>query len=687
MIDVTRSHVWAWDARPFPHFPHNLTVWSDGENYRAGHWINGRSGNRTLESVVSEICKRAGVDTFDASQLIGVVNGYVHDEVSDARSALQPLMVAYGFDAIERNGCILFRMRGTSDPVDLEVDSVAVSSSNSEIIAKDREANVEIAGRLRLNFVQAGGAFEAISEEAIDSAELTNSVAASEMPLVLSRGEGRQILERWLAEAKVGRERVKFSLPPSKFGLGAGDVVALKGDGQIDQLYRIDRVEQGDSQLVEGLAIEPSVYEKTDLTEELPRASAYVPPVPVTSLFMDLPLLTGDEVPHAPHIAVTAKPWPGSVAVYDSATDSDYALNKIINSRAIMGVTETPLLAARPGLFDNGTELQVKMISGNLQGVSQEQLFSGRNLMAIGDGANGSWELFQFEEAQLVGPGQYLLSKRLRGQLGSDAGMPDVWPTGSWVVLVDGNIEQIDLSAASRNIARNFRIGSARQSLDHSSYRNSSEAFAGIGLRPYSPVHLQASRATNGDVALNWIRRSRIDGDSWEFPEIPLSEETEQYLVRISKYGSVLRETTVSSPSWLYLHSEQLSDGASDAFDVEVAQVSARFGPGAFGKLEVSWMWRVLAGDIVAVARWLQTLPQGQRAQAVEDVIERASAAHKFFRRFGRSHPDWGNGSLYGAITMPGAGPEPSFSNVEYCRSTALVLMKLTQFREFSAGR
>lgn len=56
MIDMGRTHVWAWDARPFPHFPNNLDTWSDGENYPYGHWINGRTSNQPLGNVVDEIC-------------------------------------------------------------------------------------------------------------------------------------------------------------------------------------------------------------------------------------------------------------------------------------------------------------------------------------------------------------------------------------------------------------------------------------------------------------------------------------------------------------------------------------------------------------------------------------------------------------------------------------------------------
>ncbi len=48
MIDVAWSHVWAWDARPFPAFPLMTDVWSDGGNWETGHWLNGRLGALSL---------------------------------------------------------------------------------------------------------------------------------------------------------------------------------------------------------------------------------------------------------------------------------------------------------------------------------------------------------------------------------------------------------------------------------------------------------------------------------------------------------------------------------------------------------------------------------------------------------------------------------------------------------------
>ena len=586
MLDMSRAHVWAWDARPYPTFPNNRALWSDGVNYARGHWITGRSATRSLASVVREICERASVANFDVSDLRGVVRGYAVDEVGDARAALQPLMLQHGFDAVERDGTLFFVMRDGRDASELNPGFLAVSEDIEGDIEKSRQNDTEIAGRVRLQFVEADGDFAVLAEEAVLPDEATHAVSTSQLPLSLTRAEGHQVAERWLNEARVARENVRFALPPSALDVGAGDVLKVPGETET-ALYRVDRVEQGNLQIAEAIRIEPAVYTPSDFVEDVPNHRAFVPPVPVLPLFMDLPLITGDEEPIAPHLAVTASPWPGSVAVYDSASDSDYSLNLLATHRATIGLTETPLLRAPAGRFDRGDGLQVKLISGAFEGVSDASLLNGRNLAMIGDGSSGRWEVFQFRDADMVASNTWWLSHRLRGQLGSDGLMPDVWPIGSYVVLFDAEIDQIKLATNMRNISRHYRIGPAQRGYDDPSYEHQVEAFKGNGLRPYRPCHLKVQGNGTGDLAIDWVRRTRIDGDSWDLAEVPLGEESEQYHLRIRQGSSVVREATLGEAAWIYDASLQASDGVTAPFDIEVAQISARYGPGLYARVTV----------------------------------------------------------------------------------------------------
>lgn len=590
MLNMDRAFVWAWDARPYPWFPGNEALWSDGPNYRRGHWINGRTSGRTLASVVSEVCARAGLTDIDTSALHGFVRGYAVPETSDARRVLQPLMLAYGFDAVERDGVLVFRTRDGAGPIDLDIAEFAVSSEVDGPIAETRDSEAAMSGRVRVGFVQADGDHQPGSEEAVLPDERPLAVSQTDLGLTLTRAEARQTAERWLAEARVARDSMQFALPPSRLALSAGDVVRLPApSGPV--LARIDRIDVTDLQLVEAVRIDSDVFAPSDYSDDAAPLRPFTPAIPVSPIFLDLPLLTGDEVAHAPHVAIDGDPWPGAVAVYDAPQDSDYALNTIIAARSVIGVTEAPLLAAPSGRIDHGAPLDLRLFSGSLSSISDAQLLAGGNLMAIGDGTPNNWEVLQFRDAHLLEDGRWQIAHRLRGQAGSDGVMPQAWPTGSLVVLLNGVPQQIAMAAAQRRVERHYRVGPAKRPYDDPSYTVMTAAFDGNGLRPYAPAHLTARPLGTGTLPaleVRWIRRTRIDGDSWEGADVPLGEASERYLVRVHQGQTVIREAEVTQPSWTYPSAARAADALTGPFSVSVAQISDRFGPGSFADVTVT---------------------------------------------------------------------------------------------------
>jgi hypothetical protein len=581
MVDMQHAHAWAWDARPFPEFPGQTEVWNDGGNYSRGHWLNGRASNQPLAAVVSELCQRSGVDAVNTASLHGLVRGYQQSDLSTARSALQPLMLTFGFDVFEREGQLVFRNRDARVLSDIGDQDLAVSPDLDGQIETTRLSDAETAGQVRLGYVDAQSSYEIRSIEVRFPDEEATGVSQTDFPLALTKIEGQATVERWLAEARVARDTARFALPRSKLSVGAGDVVRYNG-----RRYRIDRVEQAEGQLLDAVRVEPGVYLPSGKGDELISVRAITPPVPVVPIFLDLPLLTGEEVPHAPHIAVAAEPWPGSIGVWSSSEDAGYELNRLVAAPAVIGTTESLLPAHPPGLWDKGAPLRVKMVGGELASASLLSVLNGANAMAIGDGSGANWEVFQYSSAQLVAPETYELSLRLRGQLGTDGIMPNVWPVGSTVVLLDLALTQIDLASSARGLARYYRVGSAARGYDDPNVTLRVEAFDGIGLRPYPVSHLKMADQL-GTLQFSWKRRTRVDGDSWQAAEVPLGEESEAYQVRILQGSTIIAEYGTSQPLFLYTAAMRAQDAISGAFRCSVAQLSEKFGPGPFRHLDV----------------------------------------------------------------------------------------------------
>src|SRR5690606_11370767 len=98
---------------------------------------------------------------------------------------------------------------------------------------------------------------------------------------------------------------------------------------------------------------------------------------------------------------------------------------------------------------------------------------------------------------------------------------------------------------ATRGVAHHYRIGPALRAVDDASYRHQEAAFPGVGLRPLSPCHLRVRGR-----AVDWARRTRIGGDGWDGPDVPLGEETESYLLRLMRDGATLYREVLAMPAW-----------------------------------------------------------------------------------------------------------------------------------------
>jgi hypothetical protein len=101
--------------------------------------------------------------------------------------------------------------------------------------------------------------------------------------------------------------------------------------------------------------------------------------------------------------------------------------------------------------------------------------------------------------------------------------------------------------------------------------------------------HLRARRDAAGNFAVGWVRRTRVDGDSWSSVEVPLGELRERYLLRVVKGTAIAREVTVSQSDWFYAVADQAADTVlGTPFEIHVAQLSDAFGAGPFARISIN---------------------------------------------------------------------------------------------------
>jgi len=214
-------------------------------------------------------------------------------------------------------------------------------------------------------------------------------------------------------------------------------------------------------------------------------------------------------------------------------------------------------------------------------------VYAGGNT-AIILGQDGASEVLQFRDAELIGPETWALSMRLRGLLGSEVAMPDVWPAGTTLIVLDQALVQVPLASGLLDGPRLYRIGPASKPVDHPSYVEISHQAGGLALKPYRPAHLRAEQQSDGAISVSWIRQTRIDGGNWALSDVPLGEAYEAYRVRVLVGTALRREVSVTEGHWTYSIADQVSDGVGSSFTFEVAQISDRVGPGHSARIEVN---------------------------------------------------------------------------------------------------
>ncbi|WP_227271248.1 baseplate multidomain protein megatron [Roseobacter weihaiensis] len=589
VLDIADAQVWCWDARPWPEFPNNLDTWSDGPDWRLGHWLNGRAGTApAAEAMRRRLVERHNlVDAdFDFSEAYGQGDGYASGAPISFREYIQPFEVSLGLTVREDDGRLIFSNPAFAREVaGVTVDDMAESgTAGTAPFAALRSAIEDTAGTAIFRFRDGVRDYEAaaVRDEIEDGPE--DGTAEAETPLILDFDRGASAVARILRAASAGRETLSFSLPRSARRVRPGLILPVAiGDGTT-RLYEVTKVIEGES-----LAIEARSY---DRRSHAPGSSIYVP-AQDSRVFgsqssilalMDLPLVTSGVDEADGFIAAHAEPWPGLVVVARSYDENiGFAPSASLAVPATLGETVADLDPDASWTYTQGP-LDVRVFSGSLVSRSEPEVLGGANSLAVkhGDG----WEIIQFRNAELIDAETYRLSGLLRGQRGTESLSGVVLPAFARVVLLDDAIAPAGVSSADVGLPFWYRYGPSDVSTDE--HLKSRATFTGIGRRPFAPVHLKAAWS-GGDAVLNWTRRTRtLDGT---FPasgqEPPIGEVSESYRVEIGPVGAPIRVATVAAPTFTYTAADQSADGVTLPVAVRVSQISDTFGPGPAAALNL----------------------------------------------------------------------------------------------------
>lgn len=562
MVDPDHIFVWTWDARPVPAFPGDLSVWSDGSNWRTGHWLNGRLGGTTLADAIAALLTEHGFRDFDVSEVSGDLTGYVQGDVTSARALLEPLLEVFQVDVAEDGGRLRFRSRLKASLAAKEITVVA-DVEDEPLWSENRGHDSDFAAEAVLTSYNPDLDYEQSGVRSRRARAESLRTLSYDLPAVLPEETSLEAVETLLRTHRIARRSLNFTLSPGDVSVEPGDPVrlALPDAGGPDGTFIVERIEEGVARRIEArhhAPLAPASHAGGDGRRNSGSAvsDAFAPVLH----FLDLPRFAPGEVTGFARVAGFCRPWRPMV-LSSSGTTEGYRTRLVLDRPARVGVMTAPLAEGVAGRFDRATAVEIELFFGGLSSADEQAVLNGENRIAV-KARNGAWEVIGFAGAEEVSPNRWRLSNLLRGLAGTEDAMRSGTESSAAIVVLDEAVVPLGLSAEERGLAMNWLA----ESLGQAGGRSGPRVFS-AGIRaetPLSPVHIRGERQAAGNIRLIWVRRGRIEADNWDGTEIPLDEPQERYRLELLDGGSVRRSVEVTEPAFTYPAADEIADfGAS----------------------------------------------------------------------------------------------------------------------------
>ncbi|KPF41100.1 glycoside hydrolase TIM-barrel-like domain-containing protein [Rhizobium sp. AAP43] len=569
MVDPARIFLWTWDARPYPAFPEDRGQWSDGGNWRTGHWLNGRLGTATLADTIAAILTDHGFEDFDVSAVAGDLGGYVKGDLNAARDLIEPLIAIFQIDVVEDGGTLRFRRRAHAS-LPARVIDVLAATEGEPLWSETRGHDSDFASEALITFYDPAADYGEASVRSRKVEAATLRQLARDLPAVMPEETALAAAEGWLRDNRLARRTLQLTLSPQEIAVEPGDVLRFP-DGPQGR-FLVSEIDEGFERRLTlrafaGRAAAPSATNEPGRLPDTGGSQGFAPRV----IFLDLPRLEGGASTGDASVAAFGRPW-RRIAVSSSPEAEGYRLRLTLDRPATMGQLVEPLGPGPSGRFDEGNSVVVDLFGGAFASVSRLAVLAGQNRIAV-RAITGGWEVIGFRDAEEVSPGRFRLTGLLRGLGGTEAAMRATAAVGADLVLLDDAVRPLGLAAAERGVATNWIL----EPIGLLSDRAGPFVQAG-GLQaetPLAPVHARAVRQLAGDITLTFIRRGRIEADGWTEGEIPLDESEARYRIEILDGGVLRRSAEVTEPRFLYAAAEETADfGAPQtALSVRIRQL------------------------------------------------------------------------------------------------------------------
>ncbi len=534
---------------------------------------------QNISAIVTDILTRAGyaVGDIDVSALGALsVQGYVIDNVSSARAALEPLQVYTPFDLIETDGMIKAKTYSASVDVTIASSEARAALEKQEqppALQTTRGQELDLPREISVDYLDPALDFQRGSQRAHRITSDARSIENVRLPVVCPAQKAKQIAESQLYRRWAERSEHELHVNRSIARLDAGDVISFSGHIlRVTQINQQGGILKAQTVPVSDLVLTSSA--KADGGKGVSRDVLSL--ISSTLCLLDIGLLRAEDDQPGFYVGVSGTAaWPGA-SLMRSTDGTNYAAQDSFSLPATIGMATTVLPQRSTYYMDRVSTVTVALLRGSLSSCSIDDMLNGTNAALLGD------EIIQFQNANLNADGSITLSNLLRGRKGSEAATGTHILGERFVLLQPATVRFLPLNISDKGRTFYYRTPSIGQ--DVHDVADTVFVPQMTNLKPLAPCHVAASRNGSLDITLVWKRRARSNCEWVDVIDVPLDETAELYDIEIMNGSAVVRSfLNQPAATIIYTAAQQTTDfGATQsAVTVNVYQLSDRFGRGA----------------------------------------------------------------------------------------------------------
>jgi len=398
--------------------------------------------------IVADVAPSVGtiVDDIAAGAVDCAVSEPIGGYAATGRSmadAIEPLVESFAIQLRDTGGVL--RSLVESAPTAIADDELGCSVDEKPAgrIEREQEPASSLPGSVLVSYYDRERDYQT-GQARSDLVDQSSTEEKIELPAVVEASNARSLAEQIIARRWAQRDKLVVRLPPEFTELQPGDIVSVPGSSTRWQVA---------PSTIEGMVtvveLRPSWRSVATLAAEAGRALPGTDVVmeDVALALVELPDIAGNAGSTPTLYLAASTPAPTWKRLPVEISSDGFAFGSRTAARkSVLGMTSAVLGEGPTDDLDTLNSIEVQLIDDAqwLSSCDDATLAAGANLALVGD------ELFQFADAEAIGPGTFRLSKLLRGRFATE-GSTATHSSGELFLLIEpASLQSVALPPSAR---------------------------------------------------------------------------------------------------------------------------------------------------------------------------------------------------------------------------------------------